>query len=245
MGEAAREFAKDFLAGVKTVRLERDHPREVRGRFARFLAYVLVYKNGRWLNYNIEAVRAGMSPYFTKYSYSRRFHREFVAAEKEARAARRGIWNPRAQAYRDYEERIAWWNARAEFVKTFEQEAAGREDHIVLTHWDAMRRIEAQVGKEVTVLATVSQIRRGENAPTRVMLSRTLFNDFPAVFFDDEVFEQSGLAQYKGEYVALTGVVNVYENKYTRKRQLQILVSLPSQVALSPVPGIQPLAVSE
>ena len=45
-------------------------------------------KGGTWVNYNVEAVRAGMGPYFPKYGQSRRFHPEFVAAQEEARKAK-------------------------------------------------------------------------------------------------------------------------------------------------------------
>ena len=49
------------------------------------MAYAFAEKNGVWVNYNIEAVRAGMTPYFSKYGFSRRFHKEFLAAEEEAK----------------------------------------------------------------------------------------------------------------------------------------------------------------
>ena len=90
LGEAAKKFAVEFFKGVRLVRLERDNATEIRDRYDRYLAYVIVTRDGKELNYNVEAVRAGMSPYFTKYGYSRRFHADFVAAEKEARAAGRG-----------------------------------------------------------------------------------------------------------------------------------------------------------
>ena len=106
-------WAKKWFEGVGKVRIERDDPAEIRDRYNRYLAYVLAKKNGVWVNYNVECVRAGMAPYFTKYGYSRRFHKEFVAALAEAKAAHRGIWAPGAMAAPDYPEREAWWNARA------------------------------------------------------------------------------------------------------------------------------------
>ena len=115
LGEDAKTWAKHFFAGVDKVRLERDNPRQIRGRYNRYLAYVFAFKNGQWVNYNVEAVRAGMSPYFTKYGYSRRFHQEFVDAEREAKAAHLGIWDPTKLHYPDYAERKPWWTARAEF----------------------------------------------------------------------------------------------------------------------------------
>jgi endonuclease YncB( thermonuclease family) len=238
MGEEAKKYAIKFFEGVRTVRLERDHPKEIRDRYDRYLAYVVVQRGGKWVNYNVEAVRAGMSPYFTKYSYSRRFHDEFVAAEKEAREAKRGIWRPGAQAYQDYAERKAWWDARAEFIKAFERDASGRSDFIELTHWDSIRSIEKNLGQEITVLGTVSRIALGDRGPTRVMLGRRMFSDFTIVFFDKDVFASSGIDRYEGEFVRVTGVVNEYKNKYTNKRQLQVIVSLPSQVVGSEIPGL-------
>ncbi len=117
MGEKATEFAEAFFADAEVVRLERDDPKDIRGRFGRLLAYAFVEKNGRWTSYNVECVRAGMSPYFTKYGYSHRFHNQLSHAEAEAREAGRGIWDPRSKGYGDYEERKAWWNARADFIR--------------------------------------------------------------------------------------------------------------------------------
>ncbi|MCA9679218.1 MAG: thermonuclease family protein [Myxococcales bacterium] len=238
LGEDAKTWAKHFFAGVDKVRLERDNPRQIRGRYNRYLAYVFAFKNGQWVNYNVEAVRAGMSPYFTKYGYSRRFHQEFVDAEREAKAAHLGIWDPTKLHYPDYAERKPWWTARAEFVAEFERQAEGRDDYIDLTDFDSLRRIEAAVGKEVTVMSTVGEVRLGDRGPTKVMLSRRMFGDFPLVFFDKDVFASTGIARWKGEFVMVRGVVAVYENKHNGKKQLQIIVDRPGQVTLSPLPGL-------
>jgi endonuclease YncB( thermonuclease family) len=97
LGEDAKVFAEHWFADVDVVRLERDDPQEIRDRYHRYLAYVLAKKAGKWVCYNVEAVRAGMSPYFPKYGRSRRYHAEFVAAEAEAKAAHRGIWAANAR----------------------------------------------------------------------------------------------------------------------------------------------------
>ncbi len=230
LGEDAKKFAKKFFAGVNRVRLERDHPKEIRGAYGRYLSYVFVQKNGVWVNYNVEAVRAGMTPYFTKYGYSRRFHKDFVEAEKQAQAKQLGIWKPGCKCYPDYPIRKKWWDGRANFILDFERKAKERDDFIVLTNWDAIRRIEEKLGQEVTILATVASIKFGESGPSRAMLGRRMFNDFPAIFFDRDVFSTSGVTEFKGEFIAITGVVNKYKNKYNNKQVLQILVSLPSQV---------------
>jgi endonuclease YncB( thermonuclease family) len=238
MGEEAKRFAKKFFADVDRIRLERDDPKEIRDRYDRYLAYAFVYKGGRWINYNVEVVRAGMSPYFTKYSYSRRFHDEFAAAEKEARAAKRGIWNPTSQSYHDYDERKAWWDARAEFIKAFERDGRGRDDFVVLSQWDSLGRLNKMIGQEVTLLGSVGRIMLGDRGPTRVMLNRRRSGDLALIFLDKDVFASTGIARYEGEFVRVSGVVSEYKNEYNHRRQLQVIVSLPSQVVLSDIPGI-------
>jgi endonuclease YncB( thermonuclease family) len=241
VGEDAMAWAKQFFEGVTTVRIERDDARQIRDRYGRYLAYVFAQKNGVWLNYNVEAVRAGMAPYFPKYGFSRRFHDEFVEAEKEAKAAHIGIWDPDRMHYPDYDEREPWWWARGEFVKQFEDAAEGKEDtYIDLTDFDAMKRIEAALGKEIVVLATVGDVRRGDKGPTKVMLSRKMHGgDFPLIFFDKDVFASTGIAGWVGEFVTARGVVTEYENKHTHRKQLQLVIDRPGQITLSQVPGLE------
>ena len=254
-GDLAKKFAQEFFVGDITVRLERDHPKDTRGRFGRFLTYVFVKRGDDWINYNVEAVRAGMSPYFTKYGYSRRFHDEFVQAQEEARAAGRGIWDPAIEHYPDYDARLSWWNARAEFIQRFEQDAQGRDDLIMLGHWDAMDRLAAAEGKEVEILAGVGEIYPSEGArPTRVMLSRRMFSDFPLIFFDEDVYLTSRIEEARGEFARVRGTVTAYEYKSRRRRkggdrtQLQIEVKLPQQIIISDTapgaPSRTPLPVS-
>ena len=240
MGEQAKVFAKHFFDGATRVRVERDDPREIRDRFNRYLAYVFAQKGGVWVNFNVEVVRAGMSPYFTKYGYSKRFHDAFVKAEKEARAAKRGIWAPWAMAYRDYAERKLWWDARAEFIKAWDTQAQGKPDHLLVTQWDIMARLEQMVGKEVTLLGTIGEIRIGDRGPTRVMLSRRMFSDVPLIFWDRDVFVASGVGNWKGEFISVTGQVALYENKHTHRKQLQIAIERPGQIQLSKIPGLTP-----
>ncbi len=235
MGEEAAQWAKEFFRGVVSVRLERDDPKEIRGRFARYLAYVFVERDGRWVNYNVEAVRAGMSPYFSKYGYSRRFHDEFVQAQQEARAAERGIWDPEKEHYRDYEQRLAWWDARGDFVAQFERDGEGRDDFIALTNWDAKRRLEAMEGEEVVVLATVGEVYRGDRV-SKVLLSRRMGDDFPLVFFDPSVLSKSRIEEYAGEYVRVSGIVASYENKKRRSKELQLVINVASQVRVPDYP---------
>ncbi|MEJ7596709.1 MAG: thermonuclease family protein [Kofleriaceae bacterium] len=247
VGEIAKQFGLKFFDGVEKVRIERDHPAEIRDRFNRYLAYAIALKNGVWVNYNVELVRAGMSPYFTKYGYSRRYHDELAAAQKEAKAGGRGIWSaqPGIMKYPDYPEREAWWTPRAEFVKAFREEGAGKSNYIDITHWDALKQLEDQVGKEVHVLGTVGDVRIGEKGPTRVTLSRRLFSDFPLVFFDRDVLGTSGIMEWKSEFVVVVGVPTLYENRFNKKKTLQIQIDRASQIKLSRIPGLEaPTAVA-
>ena len=241
LGEDAKAFAKKFFKGVTTVKLERDHPKEIKGRFDRFLTYVFVKRDGKWVNYNVECVRAGMTPYFTKYSYSRRFHKEFVAAQDEARAAGVGIWKPGGMHYDDYPTRIAWWNGRGDFIRAFEEEARGHDNYIVLTNWDGLARIRQLKGKKVVILATVGGVRQGRSGPARVMLSRRRNGDFPLIFFDKKLVDKSRIGVARGEYIRVRGTVTEYfrkddkggkGRKGSKKGQPQVVVNKAEQVIL-------------
>jgi endonuclease YncB( thermonuclease family) len=231
LGEDGKKFAQGFFEDVRSVRLERDHPGEIRDFYGRYLAYVFAKKNGEWVNYNVEAVRAGYSPYFMKYGRSRRFHKEFVEAEKEAREAQRGIWKPGAMAYPDYEERLEWWASRERVIHRFEKAAEENPDsYVALTRFDAMLRLESRVGQEVFVLGSVSDIRFSEGrGPSVVKLARSRTSDFDIVFFDKDVLISTGLQFKKGEYVQVRGLVQKYKNEKGWER-LQVVVSLPGQV---------------
>lgn len=238
MGEVAKKWAQQWFEGVTVVRVERDHPAEIRDRYNRYLAYAIALKNGQWLNYNVELVRAGMSPYFPKYGYSRRYHKEFMAAQAEAKAAQRGIWDPKQMSYPDYPEREAWWTARGAFVEEFRQEGEGKANYIDLTHFSAMKQLEDHVGKEVKILSTIDDIQIGTKGPTRVTMSSTQRFGFPLIFFDKDLLAASGILNWRGEYVVVTGVPTIYENKHTHKKQVQIVIDRPSQIRLSSVPGL-------
>lgn len=243
MGEAAKAWGQRWFEGVTRVRVERDHPAEVLDRFDRYLAYVLAEKDGRWLNYNVELVRAGMSPYFPKYGNSRRFHQEFALAQAEAKAQRRGIWQPGATAYPDYAEREAWWTARGDFVAAFRQEADGKPDHIDITQADALTRLEARVGKEVHVLGTIDDVARRSRGGSRsphAKMEHDRRRSLSLVFADLDVFEASGIAAWEGEFVIVSGVPALREAPRGGEKQLRITIDRATQIRRSKVPGLTP-----
>lgn len=231
-GDAAWHWGENFFADVTTVRIERDHPGEIRDFYGRYLAYVFAKKNGEWVNYNLEVVRAGHSPYYMKYGRSRRFHREFIEAEKEAREAKRGIWDDsgKVQHYPDYPERLKWWAEREAIITRFERDAdQSPDDHIALTRWDAMRKLESMVGHEVYVLGAVADVLQRENGPAVVKLARSRTSNFDIVFWDRDVLLATGVQFKKGEYVQVRGTVQKYRNARGAD-SLQIQVTLPGQV---------------
>lgn len=245
MGDEAKQFAQDFFDGATSVRLERDHPGEIRDFYNRYLAYVFVKKNGEWVNYNVECVRAGYSPYFVKYGRSRRFHREFVEAQKEAQEAKRGIWKPGAMHYDDYDERLRWWAEREAAITRFEREQTEHpESHIALTRWDAMLKLEQRLGQEVTVLGSVQDVLFSDRGgPSVVKLSRTRVANFDVVFFDKDVLLSTGVQFKKGEYVQVRGVVQKYRDSRGSDR-LQMFVNLPGQV-LAPSEQLEQMLSNE
>lgn len=86
MGRRASAYTKSRLTG-KYVGLEFEGKK--RGRYGRLLAYVIV--DGQ--NFNLELVQKGWSPYYTKYGKSDKYHTDFLAAEKEAKAKGLNIWS--------------------------------------------------------------------------------------------------------------------------------------------------------
>jgi len=85
MGKIASNYAKKRLKG-KYVDLEFEGP--FRGRYGRLLCYVFV--DG--VNFNLELVREGLSPYYTKYGLSQKYDKEFREAERYARNHKLNIW---------------------------------------------------------------------------------------------------------------------------------------------------------
>jgi micrococcal nuclease len=86
MGKTASRYTQKKLIG-KFVDLEFGI-KKLRGNYGRLLAYVFV--DGQ--NLNLDLVRQGLSPYYTKYGRSQKYDAEFRAAEKQARKEKLNIW---------------------------------------------------------------------------------------------------------------------------------------------------------
>jgi micrococcal nuclease len=86
MGKTASRYTQKKLTG-KYVDLEFEIKR-LGGNHERLPAYVFV--DGQ--NLNLDLVRQGLSPYYTKYGKSEKYDSEFRAAEKLARKEELNIW---------------------------------------------------------------------------------------------------------------------------------------------------------
>lgn len=166
MGETAKAWITDRLQGHARVRLEIDRGDRTEGFFDRKLVHVFVREGGRDVHLNSEIVRAGLSPYFTKYGRARRFHTEFLAAQREARAAGRGIWSSQTQHYDDYDERLAWWQSRADQVDAFDRKFANDPRSIALLDDDAWLRIRDLAGQRVLLFGEIRDL--WSRSPMRV-----------------------------------------------------------------------------
>ena len=159
-GLAAKDFAERFFKELQDVRLEYDTPRKKRGYYGRHLVFVLAKKQGMLVNYNVEIVRQGLSPYFVKYGRCERYHENFLAAEREARRAGRGIWadTPAHACYPDYPARLAWWSERDTILQRIRARKAAGEELYVLgddADWEALKK---KVGQRVFVVGTPAEI---------------------------------------------------------------------------------------
>ncbi len=107
MGTVASDFTSKRLTG-KYVDLE--FGPGLRDRHGRLLAYVLV--DGQ--NFNLELVRQGLSPYYTKYGLSRKYDQDFREAEKLARKNKLNIWGDPELTERYMRLKSKWGQARSE-----------------------------------------------------------------------------------------------------------------------------------
>lgn len=120
-----------------------------RGNCSRLVCYV--HRGDR--HYNLDVVRQGWSPYFTKYGRSRLYDAAFTQAEFEAQAYQRGIWNPQTNARgasRNYGSLSAWWAYRAATVDAFRHwNGSSGAVSVQLEYAEVLRAIES--GEEIVV----------------------------------------------------------------------------------------------
>jgi endonuclease YncB( thermonuclease family) len=65
-------------------------------------------------NLNLEVVRQGLSPYYTKYGLSRKYDQDFREAEKLARKDKLNIWGDPELTQKYLRLKSKWGQSRAE-----------------------------------------------------------------------------------------------------------------------------------
>ena len=168
-GEETAHWAPAFFedlapeGAAATVRLGFPGGREEYDVYGRLLCHV-VLPDGR--DYNLLLVETGRSPYFNKYGNSRCSHDAFVRAQRRARAARLGIWDPRTnrartpgapEARRPYDRLLPWWQARAEAIDAFRERRAAEPARVVAADDEEAVRAAFGGGADVTVFGAIER----------------------------------------------------------------------------------------
>ncbi|SIR57149.1 micrococcal nuclease [Haladaptatus litoreus] len=163
-GKQAKEEAKSFFPEGESITVEFPGDEELddclkryRDNYGRPLVYV--HKNDT--DFQEHMIRAGYSPYFTKYGYAHfeEYHRRYRDAEREAQAEHIGVWNQLAvngAVMRDYSSMCAWWELRAEVIQGFR-----RASHPSL--FDSRldyEKITSRIGEEVVVFTELNDYWR-------------------------------------------------------------------------------------
>ncbi len=173
-GQETANWARGFLqelapAGRPMVRLLFPDGRERRDAYGRLLCH-LILPDGR--DFNLLLVELGKSPYFNKYGNSSILHEEFVAAQRRAIQAQRGVWHPKTNvpkargaplARRPYSRLLPWWEARARALEDFEQlRRSDPERWVSAADGDglarALARCEADPEHQVSVFGTIRNV---------------------------------------------------------------------------------------
>jgi len=158
LGYQATLWARDFFRGASIVRLEFDSTSSKRGYYGRYLTYVFVKKKDKWVNFNIEIVRHGYSPYSTKYGRSRRFHEEFVKAQEFARKSGLGVWSKNGKHYPDYEERLKWWNKRGDQIEDYRKNGKKKGYLFIGGNDYDYYKLKKYIGKKVKVFGLIRDL---------------------------------------------------------------------------------------
>jgi len=212
-GEAAKDFTERFFKGVEKVRLEYDDPARTRGYFNRHLVHVLSLREQGWVNFNVEIVRQGLSPYFVKYGRCTRYHTAFLEAEKLARDSRRGMWaqKPAYSCYPDYPVRLLWWLERdrdLQVVKILRKKAA---DLFVLGEDADWKSLIGSEGREVRVAGVPGRlIRRGKLGLQTV--GHRNRQDF-IIVGDVDKLAAMGFDKNAGDMMLFTGKVSLHKGR--------------------------------
>mgnify|MGYP000066253776 CR=1 FL=1 len=146
-------------------------------------------------DYNLMIVEMGKSPYFTKYGFSETDHAAFVSAQKNARNAQRGIWDPKTNqpatpntpsAKRPYETLVPWWDARGEAVQAFRDARAKEPTKVCDTDDPAALREAALRGEVVRCFGELGKIKDDPNGGMSVNFRASKKDQAFVVFISKE-----------------------------------------------------------
>lgn len=220
------QWTKELFKDVVKVRLEVDDHKRVKDMFNRYLVYVIAIKeDGKEFNYNVECVKQGYSPYFSKYGYSARFHNEFVTAQKYAQDKNLGIWSGKELCYPDYHERLKWWDKRAEQIKKFETNYAGRPGYYSMLDQSDFNKLASHIGDSVVIFGNISRVIT-DNNPKIAKLEINEFDTIDLVFFQEHygLIDELKLGNPVDYYIYAKGKLSEYKGKK------QIIIEDKSQV---------------
>jgi len=181
--------------------------------YGRLLCHVITEEG---IDFNLLAVRLGLSPYFNKYGNSRIDHAAFAEAQRLARREKRGVWSPETNeggARRPYARLLPWWDARAEALDAFRAQAA--DAPLKFVEADAPDALQAALdagGTGVTVLALVDRFFDEDDGSRTVLLRsgdrrravrvHIQPEDFAAM---EEVDLEGSMADFRQNYLLVTG----------------------------------------
>ena len=129
-----------------------------RDNYGRVLGFI--HKDGMDLQEHM--IREAYSPYFVKYGYAEfaAYHQRYTAAERDAQAAGRGLWDQVAvngSEQRNYALLGVWWHLRAQAVDQYRQLKQSGAD-LLEARQDYARLLElAAQRQEVTVFTELRE----------------------------------------------------------------------------------------
>ncbi|MCC6866507.1 MAG: thermonuclease family protein [Ignavibacteria bacterium] len=220
------QWTKKLFKDVTKVRLEVDDYKRVIDMYNRYLVYIIAIKDdGTEFNYNIECVKQGYSPYFSKYGYSARFDKEFKAAQKYAQDNKLGIWSGKELCYPDYPERIEWWDKRADQIKRFEDKYAGKPGYYSMLDQSDFNKLEKHLEDTVIVFGNISRVVT-DNNPHIAKLEINDDDTLDLVFFKQyfNLMKKLNLENPKGYYLYVKGKLTEY------KGRMQIIIEDKTQI---------------
>jgi len=143
MGKVASDYTKKRLKG-KYVDLEFEGP--LRGRYGRLLAYVFV----EGMNFNLELVREGLSPYYTKYGLSEKYDKEFKEAERSARKHQLNIWGDPALTKKYLRLKSKWGQYRTKVGSPPASVQAKQWKHVASKKSEVFHRLGCKWAKRIS-----------------------------------------------------------------------------------------------